>query len=68
MVRASTATATVCELVETAADLYGTLLAEHLGIPASGPLTTVLGDEISARLRKDPLPAPSLRPQNPPGP
>ncbi|TDD86694.1 hypothetical protein E1293_09285 [Actinomadura darangshiensis] len=52
--RARMATAALCELVETAADLYGPRLAEQLGSPASGPLTTALGDEISARLRKDP--------------
>jgi hypothetical protein len=56
VVRARMATATVCDLVETAADLYGPLLADQLGTPASGPLTTALGDEISARLRKDPPP------------
>ncbi|MGP3962749.1 hypothetical protein ACTWPT_42830 [Nonomuraea sp. 3N208] len=64
VVRARTATATLCELVETAADLYGTVLAEHLGTPASGPLTAVLGNEISARLRKDPPPAPAPGPQD----
>ncbi|GAA3947890.1 hypothetical protein [Actinoplanes auranticolor] len=57
--RARTATATVCDLVETAADLYGPVLAEQLRTPVSGPFTTDLGDEISARLRKDP---PAVRP------
>ncbi|MBP2337412.1 hypothetical protein JOF41_003590 [Saccharothrix coeruleofusca] len=54
VLRARTASATVCDLVETAADLYGPVLAEQLRIPASGPLTTALGHEISDRLRKDP--------------
>lgn len=54
VLRARTAGATVCERVETAADLYGPALAEQLRIPASGPLTTALGQEISDRLRKDP--------------
>ncbi|HVV18671.1 MAG TPA: hypothetical protein VHF06_04500 [Pseudonocardiaceae bacterium] len=54
VVRARTATATLCDLVETAADLYGTTLADQLGTPTAVPLSTDLGDEISARLRKDP--------------
>ncbi|WP_433723744.1 hypothetical protein ACQP2Y_01170 [Actinoplanes sp. CA-051413] len=52
--RARTATATVCDLVETAADLYGPALAEQLRMTVSGALTTDIGDEISVRLRKDP--------------
>jgi hypothetical protein len=54
VLRARTASATVCDLVETAADLYGPALAEQLRTPAPGPLTTALGHEITDRLRKDP--------------
>jgi hypothetical protein len=54
LVRARTATTTLCDLVETAADLYGATLADQLGKPVSGTFTTAIGDEISAHLRKDP--------------
>ena len=54
VLRARTASATVSDLVETAADLYSPTLAEQLRSPASGPFIAALGHEISDRLRKDP--------------
>lgn len=54
LVRARMATATLCELVETAADLYTPQLAEQLGITVFGRITTIIGDGISVQLRKDP--------------
>jgi hypothetical protein len=55
--RSRTATATLCLLVETAADLHSHTLAEQLHMPCPGPVTPVLGNDISASLRKDPDPA-----------
>lgn len=57
VLRARMAATTVCDLVETAADLYGRALADQLGTPVSGSVTPAVGDEISVRLRKDPRPA-----------
>ncbi|GGM94603.1 hypothetical protein GCM10011609_35100 [Lentzea pudingi] len=55
LVRTRAATATLCALVESAADLHGRDLAIQLGLEPSGPLSISDGEEISGRLRKDEL-------------
>lgn len=51
--RARTATALLCELVESATDLYGHLLAEQLRVSCQGPLTPAVGSVINKMLRKE---------------
>ncbi|MCP3803504.1 hypothetical protein NLX83_29960 [Allokutzneria sp. A3M-2-11 16] len=53
-IRSRAATATLCVLVETAADLHGVTLAEHL----RHPLSASEGDELTSLLRKDDHPPP----------
>lgn len=50
--QARAATATLCQLVETAADLYGHALARQLGLECTGPLTAAVGREVTTLLRK----------------
>ncbi|KUJ33575.1 hypothetical protein ADL25_44680 [Streptomyces sp. NRRL F-5122] len=56
-IRARTATAALCQLIETAADLHGHTLAEQLRLHCPGPLTVDVGNQINALLRKDPPPS-----------
>ncbi|SEP46974.1 hypothetical protein [Amycolatopsis saalfeldensis] len=56
VLRARQATANLCELVESACDLYGPALAEQLKVPCPDRLTTRIGEEISAQLRKKDFP------------
>jgi hypothetical protein len=58
--RARSTTALLCELVETATDLYGRLLAEQLCVPCRGPLTPAVGSTINKLLRKEPLSGPPV--------
>jgi hypothetical protein len=46
----------LCELVESACDLYGHSLAEQLRVSCPGPMTREIGKEINARLRQKDLP------------
>lgn len=53
LTRSRAATTTLCALVESAADLHGRDLAVQLGVEHAGPLSASVGEEITARLRKD---------------
>lgn len=53
-VRARSATETLCQLVETATDLYGTAVAEQLRIPCHGRLNPAVGWKIAEILSKKP--------------
>lgn len=53
VVKARDTTRDLCELVESACDLYGRSLAEQLRIPCPDSVTPQIGREINARLRKD---------------
>jgi len=50
---ARTATTTLCVLIETAADLHTSTLAQQLHLPCSTTLTVDLGHKINGVLRKD---------------
>lgn len=52
-IRARSATEILCQLVESATDLYGCVLAEQLHVPCDAALTPDIGDEINAVLRKE---------------
>jgi hypothetical protein len=54
VLRARDATGNLCELVESACDLFGGALASQLNVACTGPVTMETGREISRRLRKDP--------------
>jgi hypothetical protein len=58
VLQARDATANLCELVESACDLYGHSLAEQLHISCEGAMTPETGRAVNKRLRKDPPPAP----------
>ena len=51
-VRARSAAEALCQLVETATDLYGPALAEQLRIPCNGALTPAVGSAITEVLGK----------------
>src|SRR5262249_22318637 len=57
--RARTATEILCQLVETATDLYGYLLAEQLRVSCHDALTPAVGGMLNKILRKEP---PSAQP------
>jgi hypothetical protein len=57
ILRARQATGNLCELVESACDLYGPALAEQLKVPCPDRLTPTVGGEISAQLREKDFPA-----------
>lgn len=54
--QARDATGNLCELVESACDLYGETLAERLRVPCPAALGPETGREINARLRRKDLP------------
>ncbi|WP_410658802.1 hypothetical protein [Amycolatopsis sp. lyj-112] len=54
--QARDATRNLCELVESACDLYGETLAERLRVPCPNPLGAETGQEINALLRRKDLP------------
>lgn len=56
VLQARDATGNLCELVESACDLYGHSLAEQLHVSCPGPVTPEIGKEINARLRRKDLP------------
>jgi len=56
ILRAREVTGNLCELVESACDLYGPSLAEQLKVPCSDRLTPEIGREITAQLRKKDIP------------
>ncbi|KAB8160284.1 hypothetical protein FH609_028050 [Streptomyces sp. 3MP-14] len=53
VLRSRTSTTTLCLLVESAADLHGPTLAEQLRMSCPGPVTSALGEDMSALFRKD---------------
>jgi hypothetical protein len=60
VLQARDATTNLCELVESACDLYGPALAEQLRITCPDEVTPKIGREINARLRRKDLPAERL--------
>lgn len=56
LLRARDAIRTLCDLVESACDLYSHALAEQLWVPCPGAVTPQIGKEINAFLRRKDLP------------
>ena len=56
VLRTRDAIGTLCDLVESACDLYGRALAEQLKVPCPDLMTPQIGKEINALLRRKDLP------------